>query len=193
MVRFRAEDSVSAQSLASYELTDRWRHCSHAKNMLLIVIIVVQSRYLQLGAPLRGEFAVEHDDVAFRGCIGGGGVRHLRRFSLAFDQFFQDLLLGVEVLSAADVSAVELVRVPAVDDLERGDLVVEGAAQQSSHDGWRDGFEVPVAALDQGQDVRFAEVSDEVRFRGGPREGTHDVGIVHGDGLLQDGSFRYGQ
>lgn len=61
--------------------------------------IVVAQEAGKLGTPLGGELAVEHDDVALGQVVGLDGGW----FSLAADQFLEDLLLGVEVEGEIDL------------------------------------------------------------------------------------------
>lgn len=101
-----------------------------------------------------------------------------------FVEQLQALVLGVDVDGAVDVSAVELVRVTAVDYFEGGDAVVELPPHEGGQGVRRDGFEVAVTAVGQGQAEALAEVADQVVRVGGPLDRTHDALLGGGEGAF---------
>lgn len=76
--------------------------------------IVVSQEARKLGASLRGELAVEDDNIAL-----GSVCNHFWWISLDFDQFLQNLLLRIEIFGSTNVSTFELVRLAAVNNVKR--------------------------------------------------------------------------
>lgn len=107
---------------------------------------------------LRGEFAVEDNDVAL---VSRFGVLLLLQLSLLDgEELIEDLLGGVQVLGSLDVAALEFVGVAAVDDAVAGHLIAELALKQASHCFAGDALQIPMTTLHQGQGIGFAEVAD---------------------------------